>query len=57
MPSYRDSPIIEVASTNSWAMAGDNSYFIWDGDSQSFVSLSLSSPRNDKTWQSEDLGK
>ncbi|KAM5534920.1 hypothetical protein V8D89_011475 [Ganoderma adspersum] len=55
MPSYRDSPIIEVPSTNSWTMAGDNPYFIWDGDSQSFVSLSLSSPGSDRSWQCEDL--
>ena len=60
MPSYRrDSPIIELPPTNSWMVAGDNPYFIWDGDSQSFVSLSLSNAGSgsDKSWRSEDLGK
>ncbi|KAI1789062.1 hypothetical protein LXA43DRAFT_1096786 [Ganoderma leucocontextum] len=55
MPSYRDSPIIELPPTNSWTITGDNPFFIWDGDSQSFVSLSLSNSGGDRSWQSEDL--
>ncbi len=57
MPSYRDSPIIKLPSTHSWTIAGDNPYFIWDGDSESFVSLSLSDNGSDRSWRSEDLGK
>lgn len=59
MSCRRDSPVIELPPTNSWMVTGDNPYFIWDGDSQSFVFLSLSNAGrgSDGSWRSEDLGK
>ncbi|PIL36917.1 hypothetical protein GSI_00607 [Ganoderma sinense ZZ0214-1] len=59
MPSYRDNPTVELPSTNSWTVAEDNAYFIWDGDSQSFVSFSLgnTSAASDRSWQCETLAQ
>ncbi|EJF62836.1 hypothetical protein DICSQDRAFT_168508 [Dichomitus squalens LYAD-421 SS1] len=52
MSSFRDSPALGLPSMNSWMATENAPLFIWDDDSESFVSLSLDSPEGNKSWRS-----